>query len=44
MIYFTIPDCAKDGGEEFFTKMHSVLKLNFYKVVKDWQFECYASW
>ena len=30
----TIDDCAKDGGEEFFTEMHCVLWSNSYGIVK----------
>ena len=29
-----IDDCAKDGGKEFFTKMHCVLLSNPYRIVK----------
>ena len=31
----TIDDCAKDGGEEFFTKMHCVLLSNSHRIVED---------
>ena len=40
---FAIDDCAKAGGEEFFTKMQCVPLLNSYRIVKDLQFEQDAS-
>ena len=39
-----IDDCGKDGGEEFFTKMHCVFESNSYRIVKDSRFERIASW
>ena len=39
-----IDDCAKDGGKEFFTKMHCVLLSNSYRIVKDSNSERSASW
>ena len=38
-----IDDCAKDGGEEFFTEMQCVLLSNSYRIVKDLRFERDAS-
>ena len=39
----TIDDCAKDGGEEFFTEMQCVLLSNSYRIVKDLRLERDAS-
>ena len=30
-----IEDCAKDGGEEFFTEMHCALSSTSCRIVKD---------
>ena len=38
-----IDDCAKDGGEEFFTEMQCVLLSNSYRIVKDLRLERDAS-
>ena len=39
----TIGHFTKDVGREYLTKMHSALKSNLYRIVKDVQLELKAS-